>query len=251
MALASFFCFYFPRRFSIFIRMKNPNNIYQSRAEAASSRAVFIKKCYLNLALAFAVFVCLEAALMSWQPAVDLAEKMVGGSNWLIVMLAFMGVSWVANSWAITGETLSKQYAGLYLYVAAEAVIFLPLLLLAERIAPDTIPQAAVLTFAMAAGISAYAFISKKDFSYLGGFLTVVSFLALGLIICAILFGFGLGLWFSAAMIIFASLVVLYQTSAIIRQYSNDQYVAAALGLFAAIALMFWYVLQFLISRRD
>ena len=51
-------------------------------------------------------------------------------------------------------------------------------------------------------------------------------------------------------MIIFAGLVVLYQTSAIIRQYQNDQYVAAALGLFAAIALMFWYILQFLISSR-
>ncbi|MFR6032522.1 MAG: hypothetical protein ACLUKN_04700 [Bacilli bacterium] len=41
-----------------------------------------------------------------------------------------------------------------------------------------------------------------------------------------------------------------YQTSAIIHQYGNSQYVAATLGLFSAIALMFWYILQILMSSR-
>ena len=177
--------------------------------------------------------------------------QVVAGNNWLIVLLAFMGVSWVANAWAINGATLSKQYAGFALYIIAESVIFLPLLIVANAIAPDTIPQAGIITAALTAGISAYAFFSKKDFSFLGSFLTIASFVALGIIVCAILFGMQLGLWFSGAMIIFAGLVVLYQTSAIIRQYRNDQYVAAALGLFAAIALMFWYILQFLMARRD
>lgn len=84
----------------------------------------------------------------------------------------------------------------------------------------------------------------------MGSFLTIASFVALGIIACAVLFGIQLGLWFSAAMIAFAGLVILYQTSVMIRRYRNDQYVAAALGLFAAIALMFWYILQFLISSR-
>lgn len=223
---------------------------YNAAAAAASSRSAFIAKCYKNLALAFIAFIAVEYMLLSWQPAVDFAYKMVGGSNWLIVLLAFMGVSWVANNWALNGGTLAKQYAGLYLYVLAEAVIFMPLLIVAEHYAPDAIPQAAVLTLALAGGITFYAFISKKDFSFLGAFLTIASFMALGLIVCAILFGFALGTWFSGAMIIFAGLVVLYQTSAIIRQYGEDQYVAAALGLFAAIALMFWYILQFLLNRR-
>lgn len=230
--------------------MKNENGFIFASPAAAAARSEFISKCYINLAAAFAVFVAVEAALLSWQPAVDFAYKMVGGSNWLFVLIAFMGVSWLANSWALNGGTLAKQYAGLYLYVLAEAVIFMPLLIVAEQIAPDTIAQAAVLTFALTAGITIYAFVSKKDFSFLGAFLTIASFVALGLIVCSILFGFGLGLWFSGAMIIFSGLVVLYQTSAIIRQYDNSQYVAAALGLFAAIALMFWYILQFLLNRR-
>lgn len=223
---------------------------FGNASTVAKARSEFIRKTYLNLAIAFVAFIALEALLLSWQPAVELAARMVNGGNWLIVLLAFMGVSWIANKWALSGASIGKQYAGLYLYVIAEAVIFMPLLLVASQIAPDTIPQAAVMTGALTAGIMIYAFISKKNFSFLGSFLTILSFVALGLIVCAVLFGLNLGTWFSAAMIVFASLAVLYQTSAMIHQYRNDQYVAAALGLFAAIALLFWYILQILMSRR-
>lgn len=125
------------------------------------------------------------------------------------------------------GATLGKQYAGFALYIIAEAIIFLPLIIFANSFAPDTIPQAGIITAALTAGISAYAFFSKKDFSFMGSFLTIASFVALGIIVCAVLFGIQLGLWFSAAMIVFAGLVILYQTSVMIRRYRNDQYVAA------------------------
>ena len=41
---------------------------------------------------------------------------------------------------------------------------------------------------------------------------------------------------------------ILYQTSAIMRTYPSDRYVGASLGLFASVALMFWYVVQLLMS---
>ncbi len=223
---------------------------FERNAMQASARSAFLKKTYLNLAAAFIVFMLLEALLMQWQPAVDLAQSMVSGKNWLIVLLAFMGVSWLASSWAVQPASIGKQYAGLYLYVAAEAVIFLPLLLLANAYAPDAIGQAAILTLSLSGGITAYVFLSGKNFSFLGSFLTMGFFVAMGIIVCAILFGFQLGLWFSVAMVVFAAIAVLYQTSAIIHQYGNEQYVAAALGLFAAIAMLFWYILQILISNR-
>ena len=50
-------------------------------------------------------------------------------------------------------------------------------------------------------------------------------------------------------MVIFAGAAILYQTSNILRHYRTDQHVAAALALFAAIALLFWYILR-LVSRR-
>ncbi len=231
--------------------MQNNYDIrFGEAAAVASARSAFLKKTYLNLAIAFAVFIAFEALLMNWQPAVELAGKMVSGNNWLIVLLAFMGVSWLASSWATSATSIGKQFAGLYLYVMAEAIIFLPLLLVAEAIAPDAIGQAAILTASLSGGITAYVFISGKSFSYLGSFLTMASFIALGFIVCAMLFGFQLGLWFSVVMVVFAAVAVLYQTGEVIHNYRNDQYVAAALGLFAAIALMFWYILQILLANR-
>jgi FtsH-binding integral membrane protein len=75
---------------------------------------------------------------------------------------------------------------------------------------------------------------------------------ALGLIVCAIVVGFDLGVWFSAAMIVLASAYILYDTSNVLHQYRTDQHVAAALALFASVALLFWYALRLMMSlRRD
>ena len=46
------------------------------------------------------------------------------------------------------------------------------------------------------------------------------------------------GLWFSAAMIVFASGAILYNTSNLIHRYQPGQHVAAALSLFASVALL-------------
>ncbi len=66
-----------------------------------------------------------------------------------------------------------------------------------------------------------------------------------------LVFGFQLGTWFSVAMIGFAGAAVLYDTSNIIHVYPEDRYVAAAMQLFASIALMFWYVLRLLMGNRN
>jgi FtsH-binding integral membrane protein len=73
----------------------------------------------------------------------------------------------------------------------------------------------------------------------------------LAVIICAVLFGFNLGTWFSVAMIALAAGSVLYTTSNIMRGFPANAEVAASIQLFAGIAMMFWYVLRlFMGSRR-
>jgi FtsH-binding integral membrane protein len=74
-------------------------------------------------------------------------------------------------------------------------------------------------------------------------------FAATGLIVCAILFNFALGPIFIYAMIALACASILYNTSEILHNYRTTQYVAAALGLFASVILLFWYVLQLFMSR--
>ena len=83
------------------------------------------------------------------------------------------------------------------------------------------------------------------------GFLMIGGFVALGLIVGSIAFGFNLGWVFSAAMILFAAGSILYTTSNILHHYRTDQYVAASLALFAGVALLFWYILQLLLSLAN
>ena len=74
---------------------------------------------------------------------------------------------------------------------------------------------------------------------------------ALGLIVIAVLFRFALGPIFTYAMIALACGYILYHTSNVLHQYRIGQHVAAALALFASVALLFWYILQLFLSRRD
>ena len=133
--------------------------------------------------------------------------------------------------------------------VAAEAIIFVPLLFIANFYAPGAITSAATVTLIGFAGLTAIAFLSRKDFSFLGGLLKWGMILALVAIVGGVLFGFNLGTWFSVAMVGLAGGAILYDTSNILHHYSEDRYVAAALELFASVALMFWYVLRLFLSR--
>jgi len=73
---------------------------------------------------------------------------------------------------------------------------------------------------------------------------------ALGIIVLSIFMGFSLGLFFSGAMVLLASASILWSTSNIIHHYGTEQYVAASLGLFASVALLFWYVLRILMILK-
>ena len=53
------------------------------------------------------------------------------------------------------------------------------------------------------------------------------------------------------AMIVLACGYILYDTSNILLHYRVGQHVAASLALFASVALLFWYVLQLVMSLRS
>jgi FtsH-binding integral membrane protein len=164
-----------------------------------------------------------------------------------------MVVSWIANSWAMSATSLSTQYIGLGLYVVAEAAIFMPLLYVASKF-PHAIESAGLMTAIVFAGLTLTVFVTRADFSWLGRYLFLACIVALGIIVCGVVFqGFTPGIWFSAAMIAVASGYILYSTSNVLHHYRTDQYVAAALALFAAVALLFWYILRIVIafSGRD
>jgi FtsH-binding integral membrane protein len=181
--------------------------------------------------------------------AAKLASSMTGGMSWMIVLGLFMGVSYVANKLATSGGSEQMQYLGLGIFIIAEAIVFLPLLFMATHFGGEgLIPTAGLMTLLLVGGITATVFITKKDFSFMGSILSMGGFVALGFIGCSTIFGFSLGLIFSAVMILFAGGSVLYSTSNVLHQYRTDQHVAASLSLFASVALLFFYILQFLMS---
>jgi len=213
-------------------------------------RGAFIQRTYLHLAGAVLLFVLLETAL-SQIPDIDrLTNLMTGGYSWLIVLGAFVAVSSVADRWARSQTSIAMQYVGLGLFVVAQAIIMLPLLYGAKNYSsPDVIPTAGILTGLLFAGLTLVAFTSGTDFSFLRGAIMIGSLLGLGLIVASIIFGFSLGILFAVAMVGLASASILYQTSNILRTYRIEQHVAAALGLFSSVALLFWYILRIVMRR--
>lgn len=218
---------------------------------APTERAAFIRKTYAHLAVAVLAFIGLEAMLINSPLAEPLLGLMFGGRySWLIVLAAFMGISWLANSWARSDTSQAMQYLGLGLYIVAETIIFLPLLYIADSYFPGAIQNAAVVTLGLFAALTAIVFTTRKDFSFLGPILTIAGFVALGVIVCSLIFGFTLGVVFSAVMVLFAAGAILYDTSNVLHNYRPNQYVAASLSLFASVALLFWYILQIFMSGR-
>ncbi len=229
---------------------------YSVAARAASSdRAAFIRRTYAHLAGAILAFIGLEALLLNvlTKEQQDTIFRLMGGYGWLVVMLAFMGASWLAQTWAQSDSSPGMQYMGLGLYVVAEAVIFLPLLIIADRFMPQAIPTAGILTLGVFGGLTLAVFVTKKDYSPLRPILCVGSLIALGVIVAACLIGFNLGLIFSFVMVALMSGYILYYTSQVMLHYRTDQHVAAALALFAAVATLFWYILRIVmaVSSRD
>ncbi len=219
-----------------------------------SERALFIKNTYTHLAGAVGAFTLLEVFLFTSGAAGTIANLLFASKfAWLGVIAAFGVLGWMARTWAAKTD-VRTQYIGLGVYVVAEALIFAPLIWMAATFFdPMIIPTAGIFTALLFAGLTTIVFTTKKDFTFLGGALTIAGFVALGLIICSVLFGFQLGVWFSAVMIVVAAGSILYDTSKVMQHYSVDQHVAASLELFASVALLFWYVLRILmqLSSRD
>jgi FtsH-binding integral membrane protein len=217
----------------------------------AEERATFIRKTYLHLAAAILAFVGLETVFLNTDIIVQPMLKVLMSGQWWMIMLGFIAVGWVAEKWAQSETSPAVQYLGLALYTVAEAVIFVPLLLVVQRFGgPDTISIAAILTLVLFGGLTAFVLITGADFSFLRTGLCLAGLAAFAIAICAAIFGFSLGLWYSAAMVVLASGYIVYYTSQVLHTYRTNQYVAASLALFSAVALLFWYILRIVSELR-
>ena len=223
-------------------------------AEAAAlDRAAFIRRTYSLLAAAVLAFIAVEGFLFASGLATLIASVMFSGGSigWLVVLGLFMGISFLANRWATSETSVTTQYLGLGIFIIAEAIIFVPLIMMATVYSGDTtvLLKAGIVTLGLFLGITMTVFITRSDFSFLGPILAIGGFAALGFIVASAIFGFTLGTVFAFIMVAFAGTAILYETSQVLHRFNTKQHVAASLTLFASMALLFWYILSIFSSR--
>lgn len=216
---------------------------------SVESRARFLTRTYNTLFLAIAAFAAVEVALFQTGLAEPISAILT--RNWLLTLGGFMLVGWFGSTMAARAATQAGALFFLGAYVVMEAIIFVPMLVLANAVAPGAIQSAALVTIVGFAGLTGVAFWSRKDFTFLGSVLRWAGIVALLLIVASLVFGFQLGMLFSVGMVAFAGAAILYSTSDIMRNYPEGAHVQAALSLFASVALLFWYVLRIFIAARD
>ena len=212
-------------------------------------RADFMRRVYTRLVAGVAAFVLIEAYLFTSGLAVAITE-FVFSTSWLLILGGFMDVSWLANSVALRAAKPASQWGGYLLLVAANALIFAPMLVIAELQVPGTVAQAGQYAVGGFVVLSVIAHRSSRDFTWLGASLRWFGILALAGIALAVLTGFQLGTWFSLAMIGFAGAAILYETQVILRETPPGRETVAAMALFSSLALLFWYVLRLFMERR-
>ena len=216
-----------------------------------SERIAFIQRTYLHLCVAVLAFVGLEALLIkSGIGDQFLATMAANRIAWIGLLVLFIGGGMFAQYLARSNSPPATQYMGLALYVGIEAIFFLPILTLCTKLGPQfsSIPlQAGILTLTVFGGLSAVVLVSKRDFSFLGYGLRILTFLALGLIVVSLFTPFTLGIWFSVAMIALACGFILYDTSNVLHHYDTRSHVAASLALFSSLAMLFYYIVRLMI----
>jgi FtsH-binding integral membrane protein len=229
--------------------MEQGNPTIPAGLQSEAVRSAFMGRVYTRLVIGVAAFVLLEAFLFTSGIAYAITAAVVQ-TSWLLVLGGFMIVSWLANSIALRASGPGSQWGGYLLLVAANALIFAPMLVIAELQVPGVVATAgqyAVVAFII---LSVIAHRSARDFTWLGASLRWFGVLALAGIVIAVLTGASLGSWFSLAMIGFAGAAILYETQVILREVPPGRETVAAMSLFSSLALLFWYLLRLFMDRR-
>src|SRR5690606_37807908 len=149
----------------------------------AAVRGTFVRRAYMHAIGGIIGFAAVEWFIFSSRWAVPIAQTMLSGSS-LLVLGAFMIVSWGATHVADTVKSVPLQYLAYAGLVVAEAVIFVPMLVIAQLKAPGVIESAAWVTLMGATGLIVVATVTGKDFSFLrgilmwGGILAIVAIVA-------------------------------------------------------------------------
>lgn len=214
-------------------------------AEASlSDRLSFIRKVY---ALFFVAILFAVGGVFIGFASPELMIAVV--QNRLIVLLLLIG--------GVFGAQAVRHVKGVNLlaffgFTTMTGIIMSPLLYYVSHDNPDSILQAGVLTVGIFGGLTAYVFVTKKDFSFMRGMLTVGLIIIVLASLLNLFFISSMGLGFALAIgaLILFSGFVLYDTSKIIHRYPTNEYIAGAMDLYLDAFNIFLALIRILNSGR-
>jgi modulator of FtsH protease len=167
----------------------------------------------------------------------------------IIMMLMMLGGVFAATA---VRHKPGINLVALFGFTTLTGVIISPLLYIISLRNPASILEAGILTVGIFGGLTAYVFLSKKDFSFMRGLLVtgLVIVILTGVLNMLIIGSSALYFAGAVATLLLFSGFVLYDTSNIIRRYPTNEYVAGALALYLD-AFNIFIALLSILNRRD
>jgi len=200
-----------------------------SSTQLADDRISFLGKTYGMLAMCIAAgsagaYLSMGFAFPQEHPFMMLFI-MIGGIFAVQAVRHVKGLNFVAliGFGAITGMAIA------------------PLVGMIAAKSPTLVTQAYLTTAVAFVALTAYTFISGRDFSFLKGFVWtgLVAMIVLGLSNYFFFESPIMALSISGIGVLLFSAFILYDTSNILRDYPNDEYISAALTLYLDVFLLF------------
>lgn len=223
----------------------NPQTIARTgESVLATNRVLRNTYLLLSMTLLFSAAAAGLSMMMNVPPGVSLVTSLVAlGLLWFVVPRTANSAAGLVTVFAVTGLLGFGLGPILNMYLK-----------LANG--PQIVMSAMGMTGGVFVGLSAYALISRRNFSFMGGFLMagiLVAFLAALVSVGAALLGYpmpGLALAVSVMFAVLMSGMILWQTSEIIHG-GETNYILATVSLYVAIYNLFTSLLHILGVMND
>lgn len=207
-------------------------------------RATLVRRTYLL------VFASIIVTMIGTSVAMTQETLLLSAARhpFITMILSFIPL-WMAMR---TRDSAPRALGFVFLFNLVMGVAIAPVIYVYSRNEPGIVGQAGLLTLSTFAVLTIYAWVSRRDFSAWGGFLTVGLWILIGTSLLNMFFqNQTAGLWIAAMTVfIFAGLLV-FDTWRLRNVYGPDDYVPAAVQIYLDLLNMFLAILQLLGGGRS
>ena len=207
-------------------------------------RATLVRRTYL-LVFASVIVTMMGTGLAMTQEALLISAA----KHPIITMrLAFVPL-WMAMK---TRDSAPRALGFVFLFNLVMGVAIAPIIYMYSRNEPGIVGQAGILTLSTFGILTAYAWVSRRDFSAWGSFLVIGLWVLIGTSLLNMFFqNQSASLWIAGATVLIFGGLLVFDTWRLRTQYGPDDYVPAAVQIYLDLLNMFLAILQLLGGGRN